>query len=66
MTDKQNNQELMDELKLMKDKEEQLKLKRKEYQKKYNLSEKGKAARKRTYKKNYKPTGNKRGRPAKL
>lgn len=56
---------LEEQIRILKEKEairiEKLKI----AQKKYAKSEKGKEARRRTYKKNYKPTGNSRGRPKK-
>jgi len=60
-----NIQEALDELKLIHDKETRLKEARKKAQLKYNLTEKGKKARSRSYKKNYVPTGKPRGRPKK-
>ena len=47
-------------------KEEHRKQKRKVAQRKYRKSEKGKLAARRTYLKNYLPTGKPRGRPVKI
>ena len=58
-------EEVQEQIKIMKEKEENRKEKLKIAQKKYAMSDKGKAARSRSYKKNYKPTGNSRGRPRK-
>ena len=53
-------EEVQEQIKIMKEKEENRKEKLK-----IAMSDKGKAARSRSYKKNYKPTGNSRGRPRK-
>ena len=56
---------LQAQLALMQEKEAERKHKQKIAQKKYHASAKGKAARHRSYKKCYKPTGNPVGRPPK-
>ena len=56
---------LQAQIELMHQKEMERKEKQKIAQKKYHASAKGKAARHRSYKKHYKPTGNPIGRPPK-
>lgn len=66
MTDNNNITDLQKKLQELETKLAQQKERQKIAQNKYHKSDKGKAARKRSYKKCYKPTGNPPGRPKKI